>query len=148
MERNTCYLALTVAEAARTVSQLVEKDGLTSKMADCHELRQGDALRGMVLIFEKYFIRAGSRLTMTAVLDNLEGPPGSTGRSPAATGFWARAARARRRRRSTARPCGRSCSPTWPERGGPRAAIFGFPGKTRVRRGGEAVLGAPRGFRV
>ncbi len=56
MERNTCYLALTVAEAARTVSELVEKDGLT-----------------MVLIFEKYFIRAGSRLTMTAVLDSLEG---------------------------------------------------------------------------
>ena len=27
MERNTCYLALTVAEAARTVSELVEKDG-------------------------------------------------------------------------------------------------------------------------
>ena len=72
MERNTCYLALTVAEAARTVSELVEKDGLTSKMVDCHELRQGDELRGMVLIFEKYFIRAGSRLTMTAVLDSLE----------------------------------------------------------------------------
>ena len=73
MERNTCYLALTVAEAARTVSELVEKDGLTSRMVDCHELRQGDELQGMVLIFEKYFIRAGSRLTMTAVLDSLEG---------------------------------------------------------------------------
>ena len=73
MERNTCYLALTVAEAARTVSKLVEKAGLTSKMVDCHELRQGDELRGMVLIFEKYFIRAGSRMTMTAVLDSLEG---------------------------------------------------------------------------
>ena len=72
MERNTCYLALTVAEAARTVSELVEKDGLTSRMVDCHELRQGDELRGMVLIFEKYFIRAGSRLTMTAVIDSLE----------------------------------------------------------------------------
>ena len=67
MERNSCYLSLTVAEAARTVSKLVEKAGLTSKMVDCHELR------GMVLIFEKYFIRTGSRLTMTAVLDSLEG---------------------------------------------------------------------------
>ena len=67
------YEGMTVAEAARTVSELVEKDGLTSKMVDCHELRQGDELRGMVLIFEKYFIRAGSRLTMTAVLDSLEG---------------------------------------------------------------------------
>ena len=57
MERNTCYLALTVAEAARTVSELVEKDGLTSRMVDCHELRQGDELRGMVLIFESFFHR-------------------------------------------------------------------------------------------
>ena len=62
MERNTCYLNLSVAEAARTVSEL-----------DCHELRQGENLCGMVLLFEKYFLRMGSRLTLTAVLDNLEG---------------------------------------------------------------------------
>lgn len=83
MERNTCYLNLSVAEAARTVSELVERAGLSSRMVDCHELRQGENL-GMVLLFEKYFLRMGSRLTLTAVLDNLEGAPGSTGRSPAA----------------------------------------------------------------
>lgn len=41
MERNTCYLNLSVAEAARTVSELVERAGLSSRMVDCHELRQG-----------------------------------------------------------------------------------------------------------
>ena len=61
MERNTCYLALTVAEAARTVSELVERAGLSSRMVDCHELRQGENLCGMVLLFEKYFLRMGSR---------------------------------------------------------------------------------------
>ena len=60
MERNTCYLDLSVAVAAR-------------RMVDCHELRQGENLCGMVLLFEKYFLRMGSRLTLTAVLDNLEG---------------------------------------------------------------------------
>lgn len=40
MERNTCYLNLSVAEAARTVSELVERAGLSSRMVDCHELRQ------------------------------------------------------------------------------------------------------------
>ena len=73
MERNTCYLNLSVAEAARTVSELVERAGLSSRMVDCHELRQGENLCGMVLLFEKYFLRMGSRLTLTAVLDNLEG---------------------------------------------------------------------------
>ena len=72
MERNTCYLNLSVAEAARTVSELVERAGLSSRMVDCHELRQGENLCGMVLLFEKYFLRMGSRLTLTAVLDNLE----------------------------------------------------------------------------
>ena len=71
MERNTCYLTLSVAEAARTVSELVERAGLSSRMVDCHELRQGENLCGMVLLFEKYFLRMGSRLTLTAVLDNL-----------------------------------------------------------------------------
>ena len=73
MERNTCYLNLSVAEAARTVSELVERAGLSSRMVDCQELRQGENLCGMVLLFEKYFLRMGSRLTLTAVLDNLEG---------------------------------------------------------------------------
>ena len=73
MDRNLCYLDLSVGEAARTVCALVERAGISSRMADCHELRQGDALRGMVMIFEKYYLRAGGRLTMTVVLDDLEG---------------------------------------------------------------------------
>ena len=76
MERNTCYLNLSVAEAARTVSELVERAGLSSRMVDCHELRQGENLCGMVLLFEKYFLRMGSRLSLTAVLDKLEGGTG------------------------------------------------------------------------
>lgn len=56
-ERNTCYLNLSVAEAARTVSELVERAGLSSRMVDCRELRQGENLCGMVLLFEKYFLR-------------------------------------------------------------------------------------------
>ena len=44
MERNTCYLNLSVAEAARTVSELVERAGLSSRMVDCRELRQGENL--------------------------------------------------------------------------------------------------------
>lgn len=74
MERNTCQLNLSVGEAARTICQLVEKAGKSSKMADCHELRQGETLCGMVLIFEKYYVGAGSRVSMTVTLDNLDGP--------------------------------------------------------------------------
>lgn len=73
MERYTGYLDLPVGAAARTISALVEKMGVSSKMTDCHELRQGEELRGIVLIFEKYYARAGSRLSMTVTLDDLEG---------------------------------------------------------------------------
>lgn len=73
MERNTCYLSLSVGEAAHTVTGLVEKLGKSSKMNDCHELRQNGDLRAMVLVFEKYYVRAGGRLSMTVTLDDLEG---------------------------------------------------------------------------
>lgn len=73
MERSDCYLDLSVGEAARTISAMVEKLGVSSKMSDCHELRQGEALRGIVLVFEKYYVRAGGRLSMTVTLDDLEG---------------------------------------------------------------------------
>lgn len=73
MEQNTCFLDLTVGEATRTVCTLVEKAGKSSKMADCHELRQGTDLRGMVLVFEKYYVRAGGRMSMTVTLDDLDG---------------------------------------------------------------------------
>lgn len=73
MEQNTCYLDMSVCEAARCICRIVEKAGLSSKMADCHELRRGDALYAMILVFEKYYARAGGRLSMTVVLDDVEG---------------------------------------------------------------------------
>ena len=130
MERNTCYLNLSVAEAARTVSELVERAGLSSRMVDCHELRQGENLCGMVLLFEKYFLRMGSRLTLTAVLDNLEG------RTRLYWTVTGGAGTARQRRRSTARPCGRSCSPIWTAEGGREkdgGFVFCLPGTAGVR---------------
>ena len=74
MNGNTFSLDLSVGEAARKICALVEKSGVSSKMADCHELRRGDDLCGMVLVFEKYYVRAGGRMTMTVALDNLDGP--------------------------------------------------------------------------
>ena len=107
MERNTCYLNLSVAEAARTVSELVERAGLSGRMVDCHELRQGENLCGMVLLFEKYFLRMGSRLSLTAVLDNLEGRTRLYWTVTGGAGMLRRAETARQRRRSTAGPGGR-----------------------------------------
>lgn len=72
MERDTCYLSLPLGEAARIISKAVEGSGVSSKMAGCHELRRGEELYGLVMIFEKYYVRAGSRVTMTVVLDALE----------------------------------------------------------------------------
>lgn len=73
MEKNTCYLSLSVGEAAHAVSTSVERLGKSSKMNDCHELRQNGELRAMVLVFEKYYVRAGGRMSMTVTLDDLEG---------------------------------------------------------------------------
>ncbi|MFR5861019.1 MAG: DUF6054 family protein [Flavonifractor plautii] len=105
MERNTCYLNLSVAEAARTVSELVERAGLSSRMVDCHELRQGENLCGMVLLFEKYFLRMGSRLTLTAVLDNLEGRT-LLYWTVTAAGMLRQSGDSKTAAESTARPCG------------------------------------------
>lgn len=73
MERNTCFLNLNIGEAARLICAKIEKAGISSKMADCHEMRRGGELCAMLLVFEKYFVRAGGRLSMTVALDNLDG---------------------------------------------------------------------------
>lgn len=73
MEGTTVYLNLSIGEAARTICAQVEKAGRSSRMADCHEMRRGKDLCGMVMVFEKYYVRAGGRVSMTVALDNLEG---------------------------------------------------------------------------
>ncbi|UQT47439.1 DUF6054 family protein [Flavonifractor plautii] len=142
MERNTCYLNLSVAEAARTVSELVERAGLSSRMVDCHELRQGENLCGMVLLFEKYFLRMGSRLTLTAVLDNLEGRTRLYWTVTGGRECSGRAETARQRRRSTARPCGRSCSPIWTAEGGREKMEDSYFVSLGLRECGETIHAA------
>lgn len=73
MESNTSYITLPIGEAARIISSTVVKESRSGAMSDCHELRAGGELRGIVMVFEKYFLRSSSRLSMTVTLDDLEG---------------------------------------------------------------------------
>ena len=73
MESNTSYITLPIGEAARIISSTVVRESRSGTMADCHELRADGRLRGIVMVFEKYYLRSSSRLSMTVTLDDLEG---------------------------------------------------------------------------
>ena len=141
MERNTCYLNLSVAEAARTVSELVERAGLSSRMVDCHELRQGENLCGMVLLFEKYF-RMGSRLTLTAVLDNLEGRTRLYWTVTGGAGMLRQSGDSKTAAEEYSEALRRSCSPIWTAEGGREKMEDPYFVSLGLRECGEAIHAA------
>lgn len=73
METNTMQVELPISEAARLLSQAVVHKSRSAKMADCHELRDDGRIYGIVMVFEKYYLGAGSRLSLTATLDEVGG---------------------------------------------------------------------------
>lgn len=73
MESHTNQITLPIGEAARLLSRAAVGKSRSGKMAECYELRAAGELRGIVMVLEKYYVRAGGRLTMTVTLDDLEG---------------------------------------------------------------------------
>ncbi len=66
------FVAHSLEDCAAILARTVKK-GISGTAVDRYELTHPAGGRCVVLTFEKYYLRAGARLTLTAVLDNYTG---------------------------------------------------------------------------
>lgn len=71
--KNTFCVGLRVEETVKLLEKSILKEALSGVRLDHHPLAVGDGRRVDVLVFEKHFMRIGGRLTLTVVVDDLEG---------------------------------------------------------------------------
>ena len=65
-------VSLSAADAAKALNDGITCGSITGELIDSHTIRsQGGSC--FVLVFEKHYIRAGNRLTLTVAVDDLSG---------------------------------------------------------------------------
>ncbi len=69
----TFMVSISIQEAAEIIYDEVVGGSITGELIDQYEIEDGRTLKCVVQVFEKHYYRAGNRLTLTVVLDNLEG---------------------------------------------------------------------------
>ena len=73
MENNTFRVSCTIDECEHLIHRAVVEGSITGECIDRYEAPGSEGRRCVVLVFEKHYWRAGNRLTLTAVLDDLSG---------------------------------------------------------------------------
>jgi len=69
----TFMVSISIQEAADIIYNEVVDGSITGEIIDKYEIRDDGTLKCMVQVFEKHYYRAGNRLTLTVVFDNLGG---------------------------------------------------------------------------
>ncbi|MBC8589884.1 DUF6054 family protein [Wansuia hejianensis] len=70
---NTLKLSITIDEAVDLIYEAVVNGSITGELIDKYEINSLDNKKCIVMIFDKHYYRAGNRLTLTVVIDNLQG---------------------------------------------------------------------------
>jgi hypothetical protein len=70
--KDTFFVSLDISGAAGAVYDAVIGGSMTGELIDSYEIRS-QCGACIVQVFEKHYIRAGNRLTLTAVTDNFDG---------------------------------------------------------------------------
>lgn len=69
----TFMVSISIQEAADIIYNEVVDGSITGELIDKYEIKDSSTLKCMVQVFEKHYYRAGNRLTLTVVLDNIGG---------------------------------------------------------------------------
>ena len=64
---------LTPQMAAEIVNRSIVEGSITGKLIDHHTVNAQDGSLCVVSVYEKHYYRAGNRLTLTAIIDNMSG---------------------------------------------------------------------------
>lgn len=70
---DTFYVSTSVMETTDLLNNFLEENSLSGQLIDQYALHHKGNNHVEVLVFEKHYIRAGNRLTLTVVIDNFDG---------------------------------------------------------------------------
>lgn len=66
-------VTLTPENAAEIVNHAIVDGSITGKLIDYHTVKGNDGSLCVVLVYDKHYYRAGNRLTLTVIIDNMSG---------------------------------------------------------------------------
>lgn len=69
---NTLKVSVTIDEAVDLIYEAVVNGSVTGELIDKYEINGLDNKKCIVMVFDKHYYRAGNRLTLTVVIDNLQ----------------------------------------------------------------------------
>ncbi len=70
--RNTLKVSSSIEETVDIIYEEVVNGSVTGKLLDKYEINSSDNKKCVVMVFDKHYYRAGNRLTLTVIIDNLE----------------------------------------------------------------------------
>ncbi len=73
MATNQFRVNLFPKDAANYIYDYVVNGSITGTLIDNYTVYENNGVTCMVMVFEKHYYRAGNRLTLTVVIDNLNG---------------------------------------------------------------------------
>ena len=65
------YVSITPQEAIEQITKTIVNGSITGELIDKYITDTGNGAMVCVMVFEKHYYRAGNRLTLTVVIDNL-----------------------------------------------------------------------------
>lgn len=69
---NTLKVSMSVDETVKLIYDKVINGSVTGELLDKYEIKSPDNKKCTVMVFDKHYYRAGNRLTLTVIIDNLE----------------------------------------------------------------------------
>lgn len=69
---NTIKVSITIDEAADLIYEQVVNTSVTGELIDKYEIKSSNNKKCLLMVFDKHYYRAGNRLTLTVMIDNLE----------------------------------------------------------------------------
>lgn len=73
METSTFYVSLSMQDAAAAIDNEIIRGSVSGTLTDRFVVNHPDGKHCLLSVYEKHFVRAGNRLTLTVTLDNFFG---------------------------------------------------------------------------
>ena len=72
-EADNFKINLSLNETVKMLDNGIVNGSITGERIDYHVITGNDSMGVIVLVYEKHFYRAGNRLTLTVIVDNMNG---------------------------------------------------------------------------
>lgn len=66
-------VSLEPIKAAEIIKSEIINGSITGELIDCHTVKGDNGKICVVSVYEKHYYRAGNRLTLTVIIDNMDG---------------------------------------------------------------------------